>query len=241
MAFEELQQLEQLAADVSPLERGLLQQARQDRLEAAAEEREQGAREANRQARLEATALVNKQLGDPLGELSRAQAAAGMARDEVADLEGKLAKAKAKLSRAEDNVQFFATRMQQVTESVSRSAPDEHDLLAGAKETLARMRVEAMLKAPLKPAPLALGLRPFASRSAGAAVRSEPVTCPDCLAMGATEAESFAIHHPELLPESTVQPEQAGRHRAAHAPEITRVATADGSGQLGDYFGNVVR
>ena len=37
--------------------------------------------------------------------------------------------------------------------------------------------------------------RPF-----GAVRRSEPVTCQDCLSMGATPEEAFAIHHPELLP-----------------------------------------
>lgn len=59
----------------------------------------------------------------------------------------------------------------------------------------------------------------------GAARRSERVECAACTAVGATEAEAFAIHHPELLPSTETMQEaidQAERRGHGRYAEIRR-------------------
>ena len=92
-------------------------------------------------------------------------------------------------------------------------------------------------------------VRPFAGRG-GAAVRSEPVTCPTCLEMGASEAESFEIHHsdadgrPLAVPEAELAEsggQDAGRGERWPARydgmgrEIIRTVGYSDDGRLGNY------
>src|SRR6185437_5988293 len=112
MTFETLGFLEQFAGEEpGPLARAIAA-ARVPDPEAIAEEKETKARQQAALDRAEALALQNRQLGDPMGGISRAQAIASAARDEIADLEGQLEKARKRLAQAQDNVNFFAARMQ---------------------------------------------------------------------------------------------------------------------------------
>jgi hypothetical protein len=83
-------------------------------------------------------------------------------------------------------------------------------------------------------------------KGAGAAVRAEgDVTCQDCLNMGATEAEAFAIHHPELLPamgeEPATVPDDTERWAGGYGREITRLTLNGRMGQVGTLYGGAVR
>jgi hypothetical protein len=132
--FETLEFLQGAAAeDPGPLARALAASDREDR---AAGRAEAEAKRAAALDRAEGLALMDRQLGGPLAEISRAQAAAAAARDEIADLESRLAKARGKLDRATGNVEFFASLMQAAHDSVSRmaTATGGTDLLAPAKQ-----------------------------------------------------------------------------------------------------------
>jgi hypothetical protein len=195
--FETYEFLESAAAaDPGPAARARLKSDAADRATELAEAREIAERQAQRQEQAEMLALQNRALGDPIGELSRARAAAGQVQDRIADLESQLERERAKLSRAQSNIEFFAVRSQAVSDAVSRSAP--MDGIEGAifrAQAAHREYVAASRRAWADAqAGTAWRERPFVSRG-GAAVRSEPVTCPGCIAVGATPEQSFWIHH----------------------------------------------
>jgi hypothetical protein len=139
------------AGDVSPLERAMLESARQDRREAIESERREAEREAARERRLESMAFAERQLGNPMAELSRARAALAEGADEVSDLRSRLEKAERRHAQARSNLEFWAQRAQQATDVVQRSAPSGgvEGAVARAQEELraeaSRRKVEAML------------------------------------------------------------------------------------------------
>jgi hypothetical protein len=114
----------------TPDRRELEQEAVERAAAAEAEERRENLR------------LANYQRGDPLGQLTRAQAAAGQARDEVRDLESRLADARETLSRAQSAVQEWGTTADELLFARRSVTPD---LLAEAKRAAAEVRVEEML------------------------------------------------------------------------------------------------
>ena len=190
----------------------------QELREAAEAQRAAAAAESLRETR----AMLNAMNGDPLGHLARAQAQAASARDVVRDLEDQLATARQRLERAAGAMVDFGA---QADEVLSRSAQQAgtQDLLGEAKRALAEYRVEQMLaRAAASPAVTRAG-RPF-----GAAARSEPVTCPECLAAGATPEESLLLHlDPAPLPVPAVPSEaetdwRARRHAYSGSREIVR-------------------
>jgi hypothetical protein len=91
-----------------------------------------------------------------------------------------------------------------------------------------------------RPAP-----RPFGSISRGAAVRGEQPPCEACAAVGASADESFWIHHmdadgrPVSAEAELASGQEAGRS-GTYGREMTRVADADGMGQLGNQSGDVI-
>jgi hypothetical protein len=93
--------------------------------------------------------LANRAAGDPLGQVSRYQAAVGELRGEVLDLEGKLEAARAKLSRAEGNLIHWGEAADEVRTAVAQRS-DTGDLLAPARRahqefvTATRAAVAAM-------------------------------------------------------------------------------------------------
>jgi hypothetical protein len=118
-------------------------------------------------------------------------------------------------------------------EAASRRAHD-----AFVEATRAKMAAAAAGR----PAP-----RPFGSISRGAAVRGEQPPCEACAAVGASPEESFLIHHtdadgrPISGEAELASGQEAGRGRSGrYAREITRVTGADGSGLLGNQFGDVI-
>jgi hypothetical protein len=214
------------ADDLSPLEQAQVAERRADQLEARQEERAQAERQAQREDYLEAMTFGERKAGNPLAELSRARQVLTAADDEYRDAEAVFRKAEAKRARAQENVEFFARRAAQVQEAVSRSAP-AGDPLDQAQRAAHRAFVDAtrsqMRDAALGRAPKAR--RPFAS---GLAVRSEPVTCPQCAELGATPEQSFMIHHMDA--DGNVLASEAEQSRyAAPGREITRGCDMDGT------------
>jgi len=216
---------EQVPHDATPRELALAAERQQDARAAIETKCEEAERQAAAENRLEALQFAERQFGNPLAEMSRARSALSDADDVCRDLRDQLRKAEAKRSRAEGNVKFWAERAGEAAAVVSRAAPagGVEGAVSRAAEALrehqAQQRVERLLS---RSSP---GRRP----KGGFAVRGDggEVTCQDCLNMGATEAESFAIHHPELLPpmgtEVTV-PDDSERSARGYGREITRVA-----------------
>jgi hypothetical protein len=151
---------------------------REDLAAAAADRAEQAATEERRST----LALLNRQHGNPIGELSRATAAAGAARDIVRDLEGQLVDARAVLERAEAARADWAESADRILMAPRAASPD---LLAEAKETAARMKVEHDLEvARSQPAP-----------------RPKECAGPDCVVCSgyAARGRNVAVnHHPAV-------------------------------------------
>lgn len=116
---------EVLARALQAPDRDEIEQAAADRLAADA-----------RAEQRETQMMLNRQLGDPLGNVSRCQAAVAECRDEVADLENRLETARGRLSRATDSLTHWAGAADELHRaSVRRS--DTADLLGPAKAALA--------------------------------------------------------------------------------------------------------
>jgi hypothetical protein len=240
--------LDQFHETTSPLETALAASAQEDVRERLQAEREQAEREAAREQRLEAMTFAERQLGGPLAEMSRAQQAMTAAGEEVADLQAQLAKAEAKLARARSNLEFFASRSAQAANLASRSWTPSGDPLERASHEAHRMFREATraMWADATAGRPTRAPRPFVS---GTAVRSEPVTCEACKAIGATADESFLIHHTDaegrpvavdgetpvkVPPDDTERSAWAGR-------EITRVVDGESYGSMSTLAGISVR
>jgi hypothetical protein len=169
--------------------------------------------------------------------MSRAQQAVTAYSEEVADLQSQLAKAESKLARARSNVEFFASRAQQATNLASRSWTPSGDPLERASHEAHRMFREASraMWADVTAGRPTRAPRPFAG---GLAVRGEPPACPACAAIGASETESFQIHHSnadgELLaasPEEPVrQPVPGDGAERARATGVEMTRTLSGAG-----------
>jgi hypothetical protein len=99
-----------------------------------------------------------------------------------------------------------------------------------AASSRARARLAEVTRARMEAAAAgrpARARRPFASGSRGGlAARSEqPGACRDCLNMGATEAEAFYIHHPELhqdTPDAAARDKTESRSKGGRTPMIYR-------------------
>jgi hypothetical protein len=87
--------------------------------------------------------MLNRQLGDPFGNVTRCQAAVASCRDEVADLENQLETARGRLHRAAESLVDWQERAGEVqAASVRRS--DTADLLLPAKQALTDAQVRRM-------------------------------------------------------------------------------------------------
>lgn len=102
-------------------------------------------------------------------------------------------------------------RLAEATGAVSRSAPSfgVDGLVFECREAL-REHAEyvARTRQAWQAAQAGAERPPFAGRGGGV-VRSEPVTCPNCIALGASPEESFRIHH-----------EDADGNMLAAAPDV---------------------
>jgi hypothetical protein len=120
-------------------------------------------------------------------------------------------------ARRQQEMAERAQQMAEVTGLASRSATGDADLLSEAKQlhrqfvaTTRAMQAEAATATPRQER------RPFASRGAGQAIRSE--SCIHCISQGASDEESWLLHSdPELNvpvtpPGQAAQPVQAERH-----------------------------
>ena len=209
------------ADDLSAVEQAQRAADREDWFEAAREARKQADRGAQHEDRFEALTLVNRQYGDPLAGMSRAQQAFVQADDEYRDAEAVFRKAEAKVRRAQENVQFFAQRAAEVQETAQRAAGPSGDPLEQAQRAAHAVFVQAT-RHQLREAALGRATRPKEASRAGGAGHAEDAPCQGCLEQGATEDEARRAHR-------------------APGREVTRVATADGMAQLGGYYGNAVR
>jgi hypothetical protein len=81
------------ADDVSPLQRAMVESARDDARAAAQAQRSQAEREAERERRTESMLFAERQLGNPLANMSAARSMYAEATDEVAEARTRLEKA----------------------------------------------------------------------------------------------------------------------------------------------------
>jgi hypothetical protein len=228
--------LTQFHEEPTPFGKALSDSARQEGREAAEERRQEAERAAAREARQEALEFAHGQFGNPMEGLRQAQRSVMDAGEQVADLEAQLERARGKLARSRSNLEFYAGRVNQAAELVTRSQapsdPLERATYEGHRlfrEATRALWVDATAGRPTR-AP-----RPFAG---GLAVRGEPPACPACAAIGASEAESFAIHHMtpdgELLaasPEEPVrQPVPGDGAERARSTGVEMTRTLSGAG-----------
>lgn len=197
-----------------------------DEIEQAAVER--AAADARAEQR-ETQMMLNRQMGNPLGEVNRCQAAVAECREQVQDLESQLETARGRLNRAAENLVHWSEAAGEVHRaSIQRSDPA--DLLGPAKQALAEQRAEERVErmlAEVRARPARPAGRPKAevSRSRGAEVhRSE--YCIHCIDQGVTDEESYLLHSDPELNVPVVPPDRAAaaerRGHRAYAGEISR-------------------
>jgi hypothetical protein len=175
-------------------------------LEQDAADREAAAARAERD---ETRAMLNATRGDPLGQLSRAQAVVASCRDEVSDLEAQLEVARGRLHRAAESLVDWQDQADEIL-SVSAQRSRTPDMLAEAKQVAAGLRVDAMLAARSQ-APRRAP-RPFAGR--GSVTRSE--YCGYCIADGVSDEDSYLLHSDPELNCPVTPPEQMAKAERAH-------------------------
>jgi hypothetical protein len=215
---DEIQFLDQHRADLSPLQRAMVLDLAADAKADAADKLAEAERKAAAQHRAEVLRLGNRQAGDPLGQLQRFRAEYAQADDEVTDLTARLKRAEVKRDRIGEAIQGLAVRVDEITASVSRSAPvvdpgnpfavglarAHHEF---AEATRARW-IEATAARALAPRPK-VG-RGSVARALGDG-RFDVPNCPECIKAGATEAESFLLHSDPDGPVPVPVPEDTDR------------------------------
>ena len=154
--------------------------------EAAAEKAAADARAVQREQLL----MANRAAGDPLGQVSRYQAAVSELRGEVMDLETQLEAARGRLNRAARTWCTGAIRRR-------RSVPPSRG--AATRTTCwdrrRRSHAEYVAASRAAIAAMAAGTPRRARRPFGGVVRRSEVTCHECQAAGANPEESWLIHH----------------------------------------------
>jgi hypothetical protein len=198
---------------------------RADLAAAAAERAEADARA----EQFETRTLLNRRLGNPLGEVSRMQAVVSEAREQVQELEGQLEKARGRLSQASETLTHWSAQADEVYRaSVQRS--NTADLLAPAKQALAGHR-EYVAASRAAWSAVQAGTprresRPFASRGR-VAVRSH-LECIYCLRENVDAETSALLHHdptwdvPITTAAQAEQAEHAERRGHRSGAEISR-------------------
>jgi hypothetical protein len=208
----------------TPLEAAQAAERRADAREAAEEREREERRQVAAEQRLEALTFGERAFGAPLAGMAAARAQFERADDELRDLAERVRKAEARRDRARASLEFFAQRAQEASELVSRSAVPANPLEAAVRSAHAEFVRETRqaVSAAAGGRPRPRGSRPFGGR--GVAVRSEPVSCQACAAVGASPEESFLIHHsdadgqpvasdpqPVPVPDSTERSGRGGR------------------------------
>jgi ABC-type transporter Mla subunit MlaD len=211
--MDELEFARQFVSDAPPTVNDVLARALQADRDELAETRKEREEAAEREARRENMALVNRQFGDPLGHVTRAQHAVAEARAKVRDLEDQLEQARGVLHRAAESYVDWSGQAEQVTATVSRS--DTHDLLAPAREALTDAQVRRMAavrsRAPQRER------RPF-----GGEVSRSHLECVYCLRENVDAETSALLHHdptwdvPVTSAAQAEQAEQAAAERREH-------------------------
>jgi len=142
--------------------------------------------------------MANRQMGDPLGNLTRSQMAAAEARERVQALEDQLAEARKVLHRCAEQYVGWQEQAEVVQAAASRSAT--HDLPSEAKRVAAEHRVDQMLaqRSAQGPARRPKGHGGLARRS------DQPVRCQHCRDVGASPEESWLLHND---PDSQIETE----------------------------------
>jgi hypothetical protein len=234
--MDELEFLNERSANLTGLSRVLALAAADDARADAADARARAERQAEAERRAEVLAWGNRQLGNPLGELSRFRSEHAEADDRVRDLADQLEKATKKRDRLAEAIRGRTQQLDEITASLSRSAPlnDPVTVAADVARTafLEHAAYVARSRQAWQAAQAGTGPRPFASRG-GVAVRNEPVTCPECLKCGFTPEQSFEVHHSDVngnpisassddVPVPVPPDDVADRSAAGYGQEISR-------------------
>jgi hypothetical protein len=214
---------------------GLLARRQAEQAEQAeerADERRLAELEESRDQRLTAMYLAGVQPG---ATVARAQA--------LQDLETEMATHQAEVDRLARRRDRLVAEGRDAAELASRAAAmvegpaadrgGVEGALQRARVAAREMRAEARVEARVASRPVS---RP---KGRGSAVRSDGGdVCADCLSMGATEQESFAIHHPELLPAMGEEPATVpddSKRSARRDAEIQRLLDAGYSLPVAQY------
>jgi hypothetical protein len=206
--------------DLTPLQRSMALAGMREAKDDADARREQAEKTAALQNRREALEFANYQAGDPLGQLSLARSRFSEYDDRCRDLADQLRRAETKRDNAQRNMAFWANRLEPVTQAAQRTdvrdpvelatrrAHEEFNRVTRARRTEAVVSRSASLP-----------------KDGGGVVRSEPVSCPHCDAIGASAEESFLLHNdPEsrLAADPAPVPDDAERVAPARYAELTR-------------------
>jgi hypothetical protein len=190
--------------------------AQQEAAEAAGDREREAAQAERSDARATAMYLAGMQPG---ATLARAQQMAD-ARAEIQDHRDAIAKLERRLERFQRQAAAEAETMTRAAGMAERSAA--LDPVAEALQRAREAHREYVTRSRAALSGAVTGRRPFG----GVVRRSDPADCPHCLALDATPEESFAIHHPELLPplgaEPVTVPDDSERAQYGSGPEITR-------------------
>jgi hypothetical protein len=226
---DELEFLNAHSANVGGLQRALALAAVDDARADAADQRDQLERRAEAERRAEVLAWGNRQLGNPMGELSRFRGEYVAADDEVRDLAGRLERATKKRDRIGEAIRSRAQQLDEITASISRPAPVVDPAnpfaigLARAHHEFAEATRARWIEAE---AARALAPRPKAGRGGVARAlgdgRFDVPDCPECVKAGATEDESFLLHSDPDKVVPVPVPGDTDRSAVPYGQEITR-------------------
>jgi hypothetical protein len=184
-----------------------------DRTEVEQAAAERAAADARAEQR-ETTAMLNRMQGDPIGNVSRCQAAVSEARDRVMDLQAQLETAQGRLSRAAEQLAHWSGAADEVMATARRSAVSDDPLEQAQRRAhaafaeITRTKVAARAAGTPRRAP-----RPFASR--GSVTRSE--SCQWCINQNVSDEESYLLHSDPELNVPVVSPEQAASAERSHS------------------------
>jgi hypothetical protein len=189
---------------------------REEIVQAAADRAAADARAEQREAQM----MLNRQMGDPLGNVSRYQAAVAECRDEVQDLEVRLEAARGRLGRASDTLAHWAGQADEVHRaSVQRSDPG--DLLGPAKA--AHREVAAATRAARETLQSGMSRQAVRSRPGGRRPFDGEISrseyCVYCTKEGVSDHDSYLLHSDPEYNCPVTTPEQAAKAEQAAAAE----------------------
>jgi hypothetical protein len=158
----------------------------------------------------ETQAMLNRMAGDPVGNVSRCQAAVSEARDRVADLENQLETARGRLGRVTDQLAHWSGAVDEVMATARRSSDDPLEQAQRRAHQAFAEHTRALVASRAAGAPRERSRRPFVA----AVSRSEH--CIHCINQGVSDEDSYLLHSDPELAVPVTPPEQAAKAERGH-------------------------